>query len=131
MMGGPRPLRAPRGTRSGAHLGYTTPLGWTNVLDTATIYKLDPTDPTMPMDAYILVWTNAVIADQTAARDPVAKAGAGKTVQDWVAYLRAHPGLQVYTATSEVDPTATMRRVQPIIDTFVFDCGGCPSPGPS
>ena len=80
-------------------LAFTTPDGWKNSIDAATIFKLDPTDPAVPADAYILVWTNVAIADQTASCDAVAKAGLGSSVADWISYLRAHPGLNASTPT--------------------------------
>jgi hypothetical protein len=80
-------------------LAFTTPDGWKNSIDAATIFKLDPTDPAVPADASIIAWTNVAIADQTAACDPVAKAGLGSAVADWVSYLRAHPGLNATAPT--------------------------------
>ncbi len=69
---------------------YTTPSGWTNSIDTETIFKLDPPDAS---DPYILVWTNVHIAEQTATCDPIPKAGAGDPVEDWIDFLTSHPGL--------------------------------------
>lgn len=80
-------------------LAFTTPDGWKNGIDAATIFKLDPTDPAVPADAYIIVWSNVVIADQTASCDSVAKAGLGSAVADWISYLRAHPGLNASAPT--------------------------------
>jgi hypothetical protein len=80
-------------------LAFTTPDGWKNSIDAQTIFKLDPTDPSIPADAYIIVWSNVSISDQTATCDPVAKAGLGNAVQDWIDYLRAHPGLNASTPT--------------------------------
>jgi hypothetical protein len=91
------------GTHRSVHLqpavAFTTPDGWKNSIDAATVFKLDPTDPAIPADAYILVWSNVSIADQTANCDPVAKAGLGSAVADWITYLRAHPGLNASAPT--------------------------------
>jgi len=70
---------------------YTTPAGWTNSIDTASIFKLDPPSGTGPS---ILIWTDVDIADQTTTCDPVARPGAGSAAKDWVAFLTTHPGLE-------------------------------------
>ena len=51
---------------------YVTPAGWTNSIDTPSIYKLDAPDGATS----ILLWTDVSIADQTPTScEPVAKAG--------------------------------------------------------
>jgi hypothetical protein len=129
------------GAHRSAHLqpalAFTTPDGWKNSIDAATIFKLDPTDPAIPAGAYIIVWSNVAIADQTIACDPVAKAGLGNAVADWISYLRAHPGLNASAPTpislgglsgqaidiavrptwTKICPGGTDRIVQFILDT--------------
>jgi len=96
------PLAA--GAHGSAHFAprlihYDTPAGWTNSIDTSTIYKLDG-----PGGASILLWTDISIEDQTPTScEPAAKSGrAAPLAADWVAYLTSHPGL-VTTAPAEFD----------------------------
>lgn len=71
---------------------YTTPDGWSNSLDTENVFGLvdrpGAPDP-------ILVWSDVVPAENTAACQLQAKPGAGTSVADWLAYLNEHPGLVV------------------------------------
>jgi hypothetical protein len=71
-------------------LTYQTTVGWTNVIDTSTIFKLDSTGG----QPYILVWADARIPQQSASCDAVAKPGAGHTTADWMTFVTTHPGLK-------------------------------------
>ena len=92
------PLSA--GAHGSSHFGprlihYVTPAGWTNSIDTRTIYKLDsPGGGTS-----ILLWTGVSIEDQTTTScEPAAKAGGDSpSAAEWVSYLRSHPGLVTTT----------------------------------
>lgn len=65
-------------------------MGWSNVIDTPAIFKLDSTSG----QPYILAWANAKIANQTATCSPLAKAGAAQTTAAWINYVTSHPGLK-------------------------------------
>ena len=98
LRGWPRWVRRPVATRRqhrSAHFAlkliHTTPAGWTNSIDIPSIYKLDPADSTAPS---ILIWSDVDIAEQTADCRPTAKDGGGAGVQDWIAFLTTHPGLE-------------------------------------
>lgn len=74
-------------------LTYVTPDGWTNVIDTPTIFKLDPIGGDAP---YLIVWTRPLITDMNdtnAECDTTVRPGAGTSVQDWIDFLSTHPGL--------------------------------------
>ena len=74
---------------------YETPVGWTNSIDTPTIYKLDsPGGGTS-----ILLWTGVSIEDQTPTScDPAVKAGGDlPSAEQWVSYLTSHQGLVTTT----------------------------------
>lgn len=69
---------------------FTTPEGWVNRVDIPRAYKMDTMSGiTTP----ILVMSKVAIAEQTPECGPVAKSGAGHSVQDIVDFLRTHPGL--------------------------------------
>jgi len=71
---------------------YVTPDGWTNSIDTPTIYKLDGPDGS----GSILLWADPSIEDQgPASCEPAAKGSGGSVPRaaDWVAYITTHPGL--------------------------------------
>jgi hypothetical protein len=74
---------------------YVTPAGWTNSIDTRTIYKLDSPDG----GTSILLWAGVSIEDQTATScEPVAMAGGGSpSAAQWVSYLTSHRGLVTTT----------------------------------
>lgn len=72
---------------------FVTPAGWTNSIDTDTIYKLDAPDGATS----ILLWADVSIEDQTPAScDPVAS-GKAPSADQWVSYLTSHPGLVTTT----------------------------------
>jgi hypothetical protein len=74
---------------------YVTPAGWTNSIDTTTIYKLDsPGGGTS-----ILLWTGVSIEDQTPTScEPVVMAGGNSpSAAQWVSYLSSHRGLVTTT----------------------------------
>jgi len=71
-------------------LTFTTPEGWVNVRDIRRTYGLkDPTG----LAADIEVLGLNAIAEQTEACGPVAKAGIGSSVQDFITAVQTHPGL--------------------------------------
>lgn len=72
--------------------GYTTPEGWVNTIDVPTLMALSTS---LQVSDPILVWSKVVPADRGADCVLKAKAGATATVDGWVAYLTAHPGLIV------------------------------------
>jgi hypothetical protein len=92
------PLQA--GAHGSSHFGprlihFVTPAGWTNSIDTSTIYKLDsPGGATS-----ILLWTGVSIEDQTPTScEPVAKVGGNSPpAARWVSYLSSHRGLVTTT----------------------------------
>jgi len=69
---------------------FTTPAGWVNRVDIPRAYRMDTDAGIAPQ---ITVMSKIAIAEQNAACDPIAKAGAGNSVQDIVDFLGAHPGL--------------------------------------
>ena len=69
---------------------YRTPDGWVNVRDMNRTYALSTNSG---LASPIEVLAMNAIADQTASCDPIKKSGVGSTVQDFVDYLRGHPGL--------------------------------------
>ena len=71
-------------------LTYRTPDGWVNVRDMNRTYALSTNSG---LASPIEVLAMNAIADQTASCDPIKKSGVGSTVQDFVDYLRGHPGL--------------------------------------
>jgi len=73
-------------------LTYTTPAGWANVVDTPTIFKLDP-DSTA--DPSLILWSNVAIPTGC---DAVVKPGTGRKVTDFVNYLTSHPGIDVLSS---------------------------------
>ena len=80
---------------------YRTPDGWVNGRDTNRSYALRAN---AGLASPIEVLAMNAIADQTASCGPVKKSGVGSTVQDFVDYLRGHPGLVTSAAVpAEVD----------------------------
>ena len=77
-------------TRFAPAFSYTVPDDWMNPIDIPTIVGITPID--RPADL-ILVWSGVVPAEQTATCELRAKPGEGATVDDWIAFLDAHPGL--------------------------------------
>ena len=71
-------------------LTFTTPDGWVNVRDIPRTYGLE-TD--LGVVAPIEVMGLNAIAEQTDACGPVGKAGAASSVQDFIAAVQSHPGL--------------------------------------
>ena len=71
-------------------LYFDVPAGWKNVIDAATIYKLDRADTA---GVSILVWSHASIALQSPSCAPAAKPRTGSTAADWIAFVTSHPGL--------------------------------------
>jgi hypothetical protein len=69
---------------------FTTPEGWVNRVDIPRAWKMDTG---AGISTPILIMSKVAIAEQNAACDPIAKAGAGHTVKDFVDLLRTHPGL--------------------------------------
>ena len=69
---------------------FTTSEGWVNRVDISRAYKMDTA---AGITTPILVMSQVAIAEQNAACDPIAKAGAGDSVQDFVDLLVTHPGL--------------------------------------
>ena len=69
---------------------YRTPDGWVNGRDTNRSYALRAN---AGLASPIEVLAMNAIADQTASCGPTKKSGVGSTVQDFVDYLRGHPGL--------------------------------------
>ena len=98
---------------------YAVPDEWMNPIDLPTLVGLTPVD--RPADL-ILVWSGVVPAETTAACTLQAKAGAGTSADDWVAYLTEHPGLD---ATNVQDSTIGGRTVRSV-DIRSF--GGWTSP---
>lgn len=82
-------------------LAYETTGEWLNVVDLTTVYKIDLPDPN---DPYLIVWTKPLIAEMTPLPDCGVKRtpGAGTSVDDWIAMLRAHPAL-VTTSPVPID----------------------------
>lgn len=94
------------GIHGSSHFGprlihYVTPAGWTNSIDTPTIYKLDAPQGA----ASILLWADVSVEDQTPTScEPGAK-GPGRAsppAAAWVSYLTTLPGL-VTTTPAAVD----------------------------
>jgi hypothetical protein len=69
---------------------FTTPEGWVNRVDISRAWKMDTA---AGITTPILVMSQIAIAEQNAACDPVAKTGAGNSVQDIVDFVVGHPGL--------------------------------------
>ena len=79
---------------------FVTGEGWSNTIDLEMIYALNNV-PLTTADP-ILVWSDVVPAEKTAACVLQPKAGVGTTVEAWVGYLTTHPGLvatNVHTAS--------------------------------
>jgi len=78
----------------------TTGGSWANVIDLPDIYKVDSMSDPAPGHPYIIVWTNASIADQGAAcstdPDPIR----GRAAADWIELVTTHPGI---VATDSID----------------------------
>jgi hypothetical protein len=70
-------------------LSYATPDGWRNVIDTASIFKLDPSSAY----PYILAWGDASIALQDAECSATPDPTRGRKAADWIAMFTSHPGL--------------------------------------
>jgi hypothetical protein len=109
--------------------GFTVPQGWKNVIDTPSIFKLDPPAILDSRDAYILMWSMAEIANQPTCDGPgVPVPGTGERVEDWILYLANHPGLNV---TAPASPIARGSVTGQAIDVQVDATwtGGCPANG--
>jgi len=115
------PLAA--GSHGSAHFAprlihYETPEGWTNSIDTSTIYKLDaPNDA-----ASILIWTDVSFEDQRPTScEAVAKSGGTNfpKAADWLTYLQRLPGLVThpvkfdFTGSTDKDTWALDIAVDP------------------
>jgi hypothetical protein len=124
---GPLPAGLHRSWHLDPRLYYTVPDGWTNSIDTGTIFKLDHG---ASADPYILIWSGASIADQTPNCDPVAKKGVGNLAADWLTFLTTHPGLVVSTPT-EVDLPQTGGAQAWTIDVQVAPAWTATCPGRS
>jgi len=115
---GPLQAGEHRSRNFGPKLIYTTPTGWTNAIDIADIYKLDPPEATTP---YILIWTNVGIIESSNSCAPSARASPNSTVQEWIDFLMAHPGLHATDPVlvdiggskgQSIDVTASADRVK-------------------
>ncbi|MFL5689810.1 MAG: hypothetical protein ACJ77I_12540 [Chloroflexota bacterium] len=91
---------------------YVTPAGWTNSIDTPSIYKLDAPDGRTS----ILLWTDVSIEDQTPTScEPVARAGGvTPSATAWISYLTSHPGLVTTTPVKADFPGRTEQNGQSI-----------------
>lgn len=69
---------------------FTVPDGWTNTRDVNRTYSME-TSSGIATPAEVMAMN--AIAEQTPECGPTAKAGAGNAVQDFVNFLREHPGL--------------------------------------
>lgn len=88
--------------------GYTTPTGWMNPIDITSLVGITPVD--RPADL-ILVWSGVRPAEHTATCTLQAKPGAGSTVDDWIAFLDAHPGLDASNIRSITIGTSAAKSV--------------------
>src|SRR5262249_3338291 len=75
-------------------LSYVTAAGWTNSVDTPTIFKLDPASSS---DSGLILWSKPAIADGCG---PTKKRGVGSQVSDFVDFVSTHPGIQVLSSAS-------------------------------
>jgi hypothetical protein len=87
---GPLAAGAHTSTSLDPALAFVTPDGWTNVVDTPTIFKLDPVEGDAP---YLIVWTRPVIADMSETCIASVRPDAGTAIQDWIDYLSTDPRL--------------------------------------
>ena len=77
-------------------LEYETAGGsWANVIDVSDIYKIDSMSDPTPGDPYILVWTNASIADQDVSCSTDPDPTRGRAAADWTELVTTHPGIVV------------------------------------
>ena len=102
-------------------LSFTTPSGWKNVVDTPTIFKLDPASSA---DPYLIVWSNVAIPSGCG---PAILKGSGAKVADFVNFVTHHAGLQVLSnqQTSVGGWPAQVLDLR-VKDTYTGTCGGTP-----
>jgi hypothetical protein len=114
---GPLDAGAHRSAAFEPALTFTTPAGWTNVVDTPTIFKLDPSSSS---DPYVIVWSNVAIPDGCG---PTILKGSGRKVSDFVNFVSHHAGIQVLSNMQGLVGRWTAR----ILDLRMKDSwgGGC------
>ena len=108
---------------------YDTPDGWTNSIDTSTIYKLDAPGGA----ASILLWADVAIEDQkpTSCEPAARPGGAAPHAADWVAYLTAHQGLVTSTAAFDFPGNrdeGTRQLDITMAPSWTQTCPGSPDP---
>ena len=75
-------------------LKYETAGGlWANVIDLPDVYKIDSMSDPTPGYPYILVWTNASIADQEVPCSTDPDPTRGRAAADWIELVTTHPGI--------------------------------------
>jgi hypothetical protein len=76
-------------------LKYETADGlWANVIDVPDVYKIDSMSDPTPGSPYIIVWTNASIADQEVSCSTDPDPTRGRAAADWIELVTTHPGLE-------------------------------------
>lgn len=102
------PEGAHRTAQFAPSFGYVTPAGWMNPIDIPSLVGITPVD--RPADL-ILVWSGVVPAEHTATCTLQAKPGVGSTVDDWIAFLDQHPGLDASNIRSLTIGTSAAKSV--------------------
>ncbi len=73
---------------------------WANVIDLPDLYKIDAMSERTAGHPYIIVWTNASIADQAVACSTNPDPTLGRAAADWIEFATTHPGIVVTDAVS-------------------------------
>ena len=93
-------------------LKYQTADGlWANVIDVPDLYKIDSMSDPTPGYPYILVWTNASIADQEVSCSSGPDPTRGRAAADWIELVTTHPGI---VATDPVDLSISGRPARQV-----------------